>query len=423
MSTKIRILFAFLLFLAFTFVIRWGWRAPEGPSGQSALAPASGGRLVATLRSEPVSFNRLVSPTFATDVFARLTQATLVRVNRATGTLEPRLAREWETSSDGLSWTLHLIEDATFADGTPFTSADVAFTFEALYDERVGSELASSLRIDGRPISVETPDPATVVLRLPAPYGPGLAILDPLPILPRHKLAATLEAGAFRDAWNVQTPPSDLTGLGPFVLSDYAPGERLVFTRNPRFWRCDDAGRSLPYLDELEIQIVTDQNTEMLRLEAGEVDLTTDEIRAEDYASMRRLDELGKVRLASAGASISPHALWFNLAPRATRGRAWLTEEAFRRAVSYAVDRRALVDTVFLGAAEPVFGPVTPGYGDWFLDDLPRTEFDPAEARSLLASAGLQDANDSRFSRLAAAAFEIDPFPSSRSSCAGWGSP
>ncbi len=178
MSTKIRILFAFLLFLAFTFVIRWGWRAPEGPSGQSALAPASGGRLVATLRSEPVSFNRLVSPTFATDVFARLTQATLVRVNRATGTLEPRLAREWETSSDGLSWTLHLIEDATFADGTPFTSADVAFTFEALYDERVGSELASSLRIDGRPISVETPDPATVVLRLPAPYGPGLAILE-----------------------------------------------------------------------------------------------------------------------------------------------------------------------------------------------------------------------------------------------------
>ncbi len=386
MTRNFRIVFVLLAASAFIFVIRWGLNRAGEPT-----LPPSGGRLIATLRSEPATFNRLVSQTFAADVFTRLTQATLVRVNRTTGEIEPRLAKEWQASADGLSWTLQLIEGATFADGTPFTSADVAFTFEALYDEQVGSELASSLRINGQPLSVETVGPSAVVLRFPAPYGPGLAILDPLPILPRHKLAAELAGGTFRDAWGVGTSPEDLAGLGPFVLADHAPGERLVFRRNPRFWKRDDAGRPLPYLDELEVQVVSDQSTEMLRLEAGDIDLTTDEIRAEDHAAMRELEARGRVRLASAGVTISPHALWFNLTPSANGGRTWLHEEAFRRAVSFAVDRQAMVDTVFLGAAEPIFGPVTPGHGDWFLPDLPRTDFDQSQARSLLASVGLRD--------------------------------
>jgi peptide/nickel transport system substrate-binding protein len=390
MQRRLRIFFVALGILASTFVIWWvatgPGRGPVLPGG-----PAPGGRLVGTLRSEPASFNRLVSPHLAADVFTRLTQASLVRLNRITGQVEPRLARDWEVSADGLSWTLHLLEGVTFSDGQPFTSADVAFTFEALYDAQVASELASSLRVDGRPLRIEAPDSLTVVLHLPAPYGPGLSLLDPLPILPRHALAQTLESGTFRDAWNVQTPPSGIIGLGPFVLTEYAPGERLVFARNPRFWKRDDAGRPLPYLDELELQIVADQNTEMLRLEAGEIDLTQDEIRAEDHAAMRQLEARGRVQLADAGVTISPHALWFNLSSGTTTDRPWLREEAFRRAVSHAVDRQAVVDTVFLGAARAIHGPVTPGHGGWFLPDLPRAAFDPDRARTLLGSVGLSD--------------------------------
>ncbi len=362
-----------------------------GPGGQEADSPAPGGRLVATLRSEPASFNRLVSPHFAEDVFTRLTQASLLRLDRVTGELEPRLARDWSPSADGLTWTLRLIEDAAFSDGTPFTSADVLFSFAALYDERVKSEVASSLRVNGLPLEVTAPDAHTVVIRFPAPYGPGLALLDALPILPKHKLEAALSSGTFRDAWGVETPLADVVGLGPFVISEHAPGERLVFTRNPHFWGRDPDGRRLPYLDELELQIVSDQNTEMLRLEAGEVDLTTDEIRAEDHAAMRRLEEAGQLRLVDAGVTISPHALWFNLGSPPASGRAWLQDEPVRRAVSHAIDRRAIADTVYLGAADPIYGPVTPGHGAWFLPDLPRAAFDPGEAQRLLASAGLID--------------------------------
>jgi peptide/nickel transport system substrate-binding protein len=109
---------------------------------------------------------------------------------------------------------------------------------------------------------------------------------------------------------------------------------------------------------------------------------------------MRRLEQQGRLTLVNAGVTISPHALWFNLAPApAPDDRPWLREEAFRRAVSFAVDRQAIVDTVHLGAAVPIYGPITPGHGEWYLPDLPATPFNPDEARRLLASVGLTDAN------------------------------
>src|SRR5262249_14127687 len=151
----------------------------------------------------------------------------LVRVDRQTGRLEARLAQEWATSPDGLTHTLKLRKDVTFSDGAAFTAADVVFTFQALYDPRVGSPMAAAFQIGGRPLTVRAADDHTVVVTFPAPFGPGLSILDSLPILPRHKLAAALDAGTFGGAWSLRTPPADIVGLGPFVLAEYVPGQRM----------------------------------------------------------------------------------------------------------------------------------------------------------------------------------------------------
>ena len=155
------------------------------------------------------------------ELLSLLTQATLVRVNRATGALEPRLAESWTQSPDGLTWTLKLREGLTFSDGAPFTSADVVFSVEALYDERTGSELASSIRIAGKPLSASALGGHTVVVVFPGPYGPGLSLLDSLPILPSHKLSGPLQAGTFREAWSMATAPGEIAGLGPFVVESY----------------------------------------------------------------------------------------------------------------------------------------------------------------------------------------------------------
>ena len=361
----------------------------------ATAAAARGGHLLATYRTEPKTFNRYSSATVDTELFARLTQATLVRVNRATGQLEPRLAESWTVSADGLSWTMKLRPAVTFSDGTPLSSADVLFSFQALYDERTASQLAGSFLVEGKPLTARAVDDHTVIISLPSPYGPGLAILDALPILPQHKLRPAFDAGTFRDAWGAETDPAEIAGLGPFTLREYVPGQRITFARNPRFWLRDEDGQALPYLDAIELYIVPDHNGEMLRLQAGEVDLVTDRVRPEDIASLERLEREHVVRLTTAGVSISPEMLWFNLNPAAVRARTrpWLQRDELRRAISYAVDRQAVVNTVYLGAAEPVYGPVTPGHGEWFLPDLPRTEHDDARARALLADMGLSDRN------------------------------
>ena len=174
---------------------------------------------MATFRSEPMTYNRFVSSRTAEDLVMRLTHATLVRLDRVTGKLEPWLATSWTSSSaDGRVWTLKLRPGVVFSDGAPFSAADVQFTFQALYDKQVASPLASSVLIADQPLDVRALDDTTIVLTMPAPYGPGLSLLDAIPILPRHKLEAAFKAGTFRDAWGLSTPPSDLAGLGPFML-------------------------------------------------------------------------------------------------------------------------------------------------------------------------------------------------------------
>ncbi len=370
-------------------------QAPGGSSASNTDSPSPGGRITVAYRSEPKTFNRLVSPNAAEDLVSRLTQATLLRLDRTTGELGPGLASEWTGSPDGLTWTLKLQEGLTFSDGTLFTSADVLFTFQALFDPRVKSAMAASLMIAGKPLQVRALDSSTVMIVLPAPYGPGLAMLDSLPVLPRHKLAASLEAGTFSEAWSASTPVAEVVGLGPFVVQEYVPGQRLVFARNPRFWRKDEAGRQLPYLDAIEIQFVADQNAEVLRLQAGQVDLISNQARFEDLAALKDLEQKGRLALTDAGISIAPDMLWFNLNPAATvaKDRPWLQRDELRQAISHAVDRRAFVNTIFLGEAAEIAGPITAGHKGWFLPDLKPPSGGPDKARELLASIDLRDRN------------------------------
>ena len=365
------------------------------PQSEADAAPQTGGKLVATYRTEPTHFNRVVEARPVARLTALLTQATLLRVDPNTGELGPRLATEWTGTPDGLTWTITLRSGVRFSDGTAFTASDVLFTFQAIYDERVKSPLALDMRAKDQPFQLRAIDDHHIVLTFPSPFGQGLAILDSVPILPRHKLQAALDAGTFREAWSAGSNLSDMAGLGPFVLQEYVPAQHLRFVRNPHFWVTDAAGHQLPYLDELEIQIVPEQNAELLRLQSGTSDLTNGGARAEDLAMLRDAETAGRVKLVDVGPAIDVSTLWFNLAPgsKAVAEKPWLAQEAFRRAISHAVNRQAIVDTVHLGAAAVVYGPVSPGHGEWFVPDLGATPFDLARARTLLTSIGLQDRN------------------------------
>jgi peptide/nickel transport system substrate-binding protein len=374
--------------------------AKPAPEKGAPAGPVRGGTLIASLRSEPATFNRY-APTAqqaAVDFVSRLTQATLVRINRVSGEPEPWLAEKWSVSPDERTITLTLRDGVQFSDGAPFTSADVVFSFAALYDPDVKSVLSSGVMVQHKPLHVTAVDPRTVVVTMPAPFTPGVALLDNLPIYPKHLLEAALRAKSFATAWGVTTPPASMAGLGPFVISAYVPGQHMTFTRNPHYWRKDAAGVPLPYLDAIDMQFVQSQDAEMLRLQAGSLDVMSQaDVSPENIASLRRLRDQGSVQLAEPGVGVDPIMLWFNLTPAAAAKQAktkpYLQRVEFRQAISYAVDREALAKTLYLGAAVPVYGPETPGNATWYSDAAPKYPYDLARAKRLLAGLGLSDRN------------------------------
>lgn len=368
------------------------------PASSNNSGPVRGGTLVATIRSEPATFNRYIGAgqSYPTEVLTHLTQGTLVRLNRLTGDIEPWLASGWTTSQDGRTYTVRLRDGVAFSDGVPFTSADVLFSFQAAYDPAVNSLLASGVEVQGKPLQVTAPDPHTVVITFPTRFAPGLALLDNLPIYPAHQLRAALDAHSFAKAWSNTTPPGSMAGLGPFVLTEYVPGQHLTFSRNPHYWRKDASGGSLPYLDRIDMEVVTSADAEMLRMEAGGIDVMSQtDVPPQDLGALRRLRDQGALQVIDVGIGVDPNMLWFNLVPSSAvaRDKPYLERAEFRQAVSYAVDREAIANTVYLGAAVPIDGPITPGNRTWYSDAAPKYSHDPARARALLAGLGLADRN------------------------------
>lgn len=385
-------------FIAAVFIAAGAFVAGCSKAGPApASSTHSGGDLVFTNRSSPSSFNRIsCQGNRADDLIGLLTQAKLVRINRVTWELEPWLAESWTRSDDGLRYTIKLRPNITFSDGQPFTSDDVAFSLAAVYDPRAASPLIDALEVSGKRLDVATPDPHTVVITFPSPFAVGLRILDNLPILPRHKLDAALKAGTFARAWGLDAPVQDITGLGPFVLSEFVRGQRIVFTRNPRYWRKDASGAALPALDRITMQIVPSQDAELLRLEAGQSDLTSTEMRPSDYAPLKRDAAANKIKLLDLGDGYDMDTFWINLSPGAFAGdpRApWIQKDELRHAISMAVNRDLFVNTVYFGAGVPAFGPIAPANRKWYSSDVPHPPYDPARAKQLLATIGLVDRN------------------------------
>ncbi len=364
----------------------------QGP-GSGIPGPTPGGILTGTYRGELTTFNRFSSPAFPTHLASLLTHARLVRINPATDEPEPWLAASIARPSDTVI-DITLRPGLRFSDGSPLTADDVVWSMKAGYGTP-GGGIGDVIRIGGAEIQARAESPTRVVLTLPSPWAPALRLLEALPIYPRAVVEPALAAGTFAAACPTTAP---CPGAGPFVVSRYEPGQRIVLARNPHYWRtaaCAEpgcTGAKLPYLDGLTLELVPSQDAELLRLTSGQADLLQSELRSEDVRALRADADAGRVVLTDVGPGLDRQMLWFNLGPAPVDpARAFLRQDAFREAVSLAVDRRGFADTVFLGAAEPSAEPVPSANKTWTAADLPRPRYDPARAAALLEGLDLKD--------------------------------
>ncbi len=325
--------------------------------------PRQGGAVVQGGPSDVTTLNPLLADDDTSLMICGQLFDSLLAADAETGALVPRLARSWQVSDDGLTITFELRDDAVWHDGQSLTAADVAFTFETVFDPALNSPRRGALEAVA---DFEATDDTTFVVRLKEAdcsvlYGLGL-----VGIVPRHVLEGRDVA---RAPFNTTTP----IGSGPFVLTERVPGQYLTLSRNDRYW-----GQKA-HIDTWTYRVVADVRP---ALEAGELDVAP--IGPQDVAAT---EAMGRFEVRRAPAAEYYFVAFNNDHPI-------LGDQRVRQALSYAVDRQRLVDEIAHGEGQLLSTSLLPGH--WALsgvEGLAPFEYDPDRAADLLAQAGWSDSD------------------------------
>jgi peptide/nickel transport system substrate-binding protein len=337
-------------------------------------ATAQGGELRFCLRTEPKTFDPLKVEDDASSAVRYLTGGVLVRINRQTQDLQPELAISWKVSKDGRQISFHLRSGILFSDGTPFSADDVAYTVQQLMDPSLHSPTGDAFRSGSGNVETNVISRTQISIRFPAPVAGLDRLFDQVAIMSQH------------------SPKKEMAVLGPFMVGDYKPGASLLLQRNPNYWKTDDKGHKLPYLDSIKLDIQPNRDVEMLRFKRGELDL----INSLDSEYFDKLSATSPQMVHDAGASLDSEQLWFNEVARSpipAYKKDWFHSANFRRAISEAINHDDLSRVVFHGHAQPAVGPFSPANKFWFNSKLKPQPYNSDGALKALQAEGFRMEN------------------------------
>ena len=368
---------------------------------------AHGGALTLATISEPLTLNLALSnDAGSSNVLGYLFEG-LTETSWLDDEIEPVLAESWERSDDGLRWVFNLREDVLWHDGTPFTAHDVDFTFnQVIYNDGFNASSRATFEFrylnddeewEVSNMTVAALDDHTVEYVLPQPFAPFLRSMGTA-IYPKHILEGPITAGAFTEFWNIDTDPSEIIGTGPFTIGEYTPGERVVFERNPDYWKTDADGQQLPYLDQVVHIVVPDLESELALFREGTSDFHG--VLGEEYAALEPLQTEENFALHRRGPGFGTTFLTFNQnlglndagEPFVDPTKLyWFRNVNFRQAVAHTLDKAAMIDGVQHGLGYPQWSSVSPAAGDFHNPEVPRYPYDIDRANDLLDDLGWVD--------------------------------
>jgi peptide/nickel transport system substrate-binding protein len=340
----------------------------------------------------------------------------LFQVNSADLTPMPNLAKAWEWSEDGKTLTVHLIEGAKWSDGMPFTTADIEFYYNDIVNDPEVTPLMSASEAtysNGKltvvddytfTLAFDTAFPESVLYNFA--YGnfcPGPAHI----LKPQHPKYGGASYTAFHDAF-----PSDYMNfpvMGAWVVVEHRPDDIVVLRRNPYYWKVDEAGNQLPYLDEMQYRLSTWADRDVQAV-AGTGDFSNLE-QAENYveALKKAADPASPAKLA-----FGPRTIGYSLYPNLS-GNGWGEPDAnaqairelnrnldFRKAISFGLDRQRLGESLVKGPFTTIYpGGLYAGTSYYDKDSTVYYPFDVATAKGQLEKAGLTDTDGNGFVNVA----------------------
>lgn len=281
---------------------------------------------------------------------------------------QPGLAKSWEVSPDGMSYTFHLNSGVKWHDGKPFTADDVVFSLAEMLPKTHGrARVILAKYVD----SVKKVDDLTVQIKLKSPFAAFMIMFEPgfAPMMPKH----VYEGADYATNPANQKP----IGTGPFMFKEWKRGEYIKLERNPNYWK-----EGKPYLDELIFNVIPDSASRAVAFEQGTVDV----LRGGDVdnVDIKRLRSMPNVDYTTKGWEMfSPQAyLIFN------ERKPPFDNIKVRQAVMAAMNRKLIVNNIFFGLGQISTGPFVAT--EMFYDkNMPSLDFDMKKARALIKESGI----------------------------------
>jgi len=331
--------------------------------------PVVGGVWRMALTANPTAYP-ITAPGAIVDILVNKTMYNnLVKYQLTEGVIEvvPDLAESWEANADLTQYTFTLRSDVTWHDGEPLTADDVKFTFDSVLDPEVTARFSGPI---SSVESVEVVDPQTVVFNLKSSFAPLPVMLGyNQAIVPKHLL----------EGQDLNQPTEFLAapvGSGPFKFGTAQQGSYLEVVANEDYF----LGR--PNLDRIIFQVITDGNARVAQLKSGDIDFTVI-----DPPQIDSVSNDANLKIVEAQ-QVNYYFLAFNHSVER------LQNPAVRQALTLALNRQAIVDTVLKGYGQVATGPIHPTLGDYYNPDVTTYGYDQDRAKQLLAEAGWTAGDD-----------------------------
>jgi len=340
-------------------------------TGCAWAASSGGSELRFCIGAQPKTFNPMLVDDEASETVRYLTGGVLIRLDRNSQKLLPELATRWTIDRTGNAITFQLRENVRFSDGTAFSAEDVAYTMSQLMDPAVHSPTGDAFRSSEGKVETKITGPNRITVTFPAPIVGLDRLFDQVAIM------------------SAKSPQKEMAVLGPYYVADNKAGNYLLLKRNPNYWKRDQGGRQLPYIDQVRLDIQQNRDIEALRMSRGEIDFINS-MNAESFESLKAR---APQSVLDAGVGLDSEQMWFNQVPTSPLPdykKAWFASANFRRAISASIHRDDLVRVVFKGHAQPAVSFISPANKFWFNQKLQSHRFDSAAAMRDLNQDGFQ---------------------------------
>jgi peptide/nickel transport system substrate-binding protein len=329
----------------------------------------------------------------------RMAAGSFLRLDPVTRDYVPHLAESYTLSADKRSYTYKLRSGMKWSDGKPITADDWMMVYKINTDESMETEYYDGYFIEGKPIIFTKIDAMTLRITLPKAVANGVEQSQFTP-QPAHVFGPAYAKGkeALENMWSLSEKPENIVTGGPWTVTSYRPGERVIFARNPYFgeWNKDSAGKPLPYLDGYTVEISRDQNAQLAAFLAGQID-RFEPLNVDMLAQIRRVVDAGNLKAtlkANASSSQTGDRIAFNWNYKSNPFKQSLFRNPdFRRAMSHLMNRTAMVQIAVGGTGQPLWSSIPPLFKQFQSPNLKKYEFNLEAAAKLLAKIGFTRKN------------------------------